>query len=265
MTVYSLAFNDRFVKPIMDNKVSKVVQFSFPKGKLLDKHKTSSAILVSVISGKVRFQAEEEVILESGQLLSLEPNVEHSVEALEDSVMLLTMTPSPSAHTIFKKNEEDHHTFPGAKETISPQLQSFVLEHSDLLKVLEHAINSLEIPDYETADQIIKEELDKHFRYEEEILFPLLGKYIGTDAGPIAVMLSEHRTIRRLHEAFNNTMAVGKNEHINEITKDFRPLSELLRAHITKEDNVLFPMASRVMSEEDKNEVEHRVNQENEK
>ncbi|WEG13801.1 cupin domain-containing protein [Pullulanibacillus sp. KACC 23026] len=103
MKVYSLTFNESFVKPILDNQVSRVVQFSFTKGKVLEKHKTSSAILVSVLSGKVRFKAEEEVVLQSGGLLSLEPSVEHSVEALEDSVMLLTLTPSPSAHPTFDK------------------------------------------------------------------------------------------------------------------------------------------------------------------
>ena len=107
MQVYSLAFReDKFIHPVMDNQVSKVVQFSFPKGKILEKHKTSSDILVLVISGQVRFKANEEVVLQPGQILSLEPNIEHYVEALEDSVMILTLTPSPSAHTIFKPKEE---------------------------------------------------------------------------------------------------------------------------------------------------------------
>lgn len=264
MNVYSLNFNTNFATPIMDNKVSKVVQFSFPKGKVLKKHKTSSSILVLVIMGKVRFIAEEEVLLETGQLVSLEPNVEHSVEAIEDSVMLLTLTPSPSSHTLFKPNETEHHTFPGAKESISPQLQSFVLEHNELLQVLERATNHSEMAELEGADQLIEEELTKHFRYEEDILFPLLGKYIGTENGPIAVMLSEHETIRGLHEAFHRSMLENKG-NATQIIQDFLPLAEMLKTHITKEDNVLFPMASRIMSEEDKNEVEDRVKLENSK
>ncbi len=102
MQVYSLAFNENFIRPVLDNQVSKVVQFSFSKGKVLEKHRTSSPILVQVLSGKVRFTAEEEVMLEPGRLVSLEPNVEHAVEALEDSVVVLILTPSPSAHTILK-------------------------------------------------------------------------------------------------------------------------------------------------------------------
>jgi quercetin dioxygenase-like cupin family protein len=123
MEIYPLAFKEHFILPIMDNKASKVVQFSFPKGKILDKHTTSSHILVLVVSGQVRFRADEEVLLQSGQLVSLEPNVEHSVEALEDSIMLLILTPSPSAHTIFKPSEAGRHT-PGFEEkpSIEPNL-----------------------------------------------------------------------------------------------------------------------------------------------
>lgn len=96
MHVYPLQFQQQFVIPLLNNGVSKVVQFNFPKGKILPGHKSSSDILVQVISGQVRFQAgQEEALLSAGQLLSLEPNIEHSVEALEDSVMLLIMTPSP--------------------------------------------------------------------------------------------------------------------------------------------------------------------------
>jgi quercetin dioxygenase-like cupin family protein len=105
MEHYSLAFQENFIRPVLDNKVSKVVQFSFPKGKVLQKHKTSSAILVQVLSGKVKFEAGEERILEPLQMVSLPPNVEHSVVALEESVMLLTLTPSPSMHTILRPTE----------------------------------------------------------------------------------------------------------------------------------------------------------------
>lgn len=95
MQLVQLSFSDHFVQPILDNQVSKVVQFSFPKGKVLQKHKTSSHILLLLVCGQVRFTAEEEVLFQANQIISLEPNVEHSVEALEDSILLLIQTPSP--------------------------------------------------------------------------------------------------------------------------------------------------------------------------
>lgn len=108
MHTYSLAFKERFAHTILDNQVSRVVQFSFPKGKILDTHKTSSDILVQVIHGRVKFKAAdmEETWLQPGELLSLEPHVEHAVEALEDSVVLLILTPSPSSHSIFKPDPD---------------------------------------------------------------------------------------------------------------------------------------------------------------
>jgi hemerythrin-like domain-containing protein len=192
--------------------------------------------------------------------------VEHSVEALEESVMLLILTPSPAAHTIFRPSEADHHSFgPEAKQSIAGQLRSFVQEHEELLHVLDRAAGGYEAAAYTAADQMIEEELNKHFRYEEEILFPILGKYIGTGAGPIAVMLSEHQTIRNLHRAYHQRLAqlhqgLGAE---SDVVEAFGPLEDMLRTHITKEDNVLFPMASRVMSEEDKNEVARKVQYEN--
>jgi quercetin dioxygenase-like cupin family protein len=100
--VYPLKFEEQFVKPILDNSVSKVVQFSFPKGKVLQKHNTSSDILVFVLQGRIQFSTNEEVTLQAGDMVSLEKNVEHSLKALEQSLVILVLTPSPAAHSIFK-------------------------------------------------------------------------------------------------------------------------------------------------------------------
>jgi quercetin dioxygenase-like cupin family protein len=62
---------------------------------VLERHKTSSDILVFVLQGKIRFKANEEVVLQAGGLVSLEKNVEHSIEAIEESLVVLVLTPSP--------------------------------------------------------------------------------------------------------------------------------------------------------------------------
>jgi quercetin dioxygenase-like cupin family protein len=82
MNIYTLQrkilmnFAESFIRPVLDNGVSKVVQFSFSKGKVLEKHKTSSDILVFVLQGKIRFKANEEAVLQAGDLVSLEKNAE---------------------------------------------------------------------------------------------------------------------------------------------------------------------------------------------
>ncbi len=78
------------------------MKFSFPKDKELQKHKTTSDILVIVMEGNIKFIAGEEHQLNSGDMITVEKNVEHSIEALEQSVVLVIMTPSPTLHTILK-------------------------------------------------------------------------------------------------------------------------------------------------------------------
>jgi len=100
MNIYSLSFEQHFVRPVLDNGVSKVVKFSFPKGKILPKHKTTSDILVFVLQGKIRFVADGEAVLAQNDMISLGKQIEHSIEALEDSLVVLVLTPSPESHPI---------------------------------------------------------------------------------------------------------------------------------------------------------------------
>lgn len=274
MNLYSLAFSETFIQPVLDNGVSKVVQFSFPQGKVLEKHKTSSDILVFVLKGKIRFTAGEAVEIQAGQMLSLDKNIEHGIEALEESVVTLVLTPSPSAHTIFKPNLQNiagdpHHGMVdgSGKDLISPQLRSFVEEHEELLAVLDKALGDFNEEAYFAAEKMVADELNQHFRYEEQYLFPSLGKYIGTTVGPIAVMLAEHKMIRERHADFSQQLSAWKSGQADEgkVAKSFAELENLLRTHVNKEDNVLFPMASRAMSEEDKDEVARQVSLEKEK
>jgi quercetin dioxygenase-like cupin family protein len=55
-----------------------------------------------LLQGKVRFTVHEEVELAAASMISLEKQVEHSIDALEDSLVVLELTPSPEAHSMFK-------------------------------------------------------------------------------------------------------------------------------------------------------------------
>ncbi|RAP76548.1 hypothetical protein [Paenibacillus montanisoli] len=105
MKVQPLQFTESFIEPVMDNGVSKVVKFSFPKDKELQKHKTTSDILVFVLDGHIRFVAGEEFYLKAGDMINVEKEIEHSITALEKSIVLVVMTPSPSYHTILKPSQ----------------------------------------------------------------------------------------------------------------------------------------------------------------
>ena len=103
------------------------------------------------------------------------------------------------------------------------------------------------------------EALDLHSRREEEVLFPLMAQYIGRETGPIAVMEYEHEQAKRRLGGF-----LARMEEIDgSIEADVaRPTAgevaeavQILSDHFRKEENVLFPMAERILSDEEKEQL----------
>jgi quercetin dioxygenase-like cupin family protein len=93
-----------YVQILSDITTARVVLFAFRKGQELKKHHTSSQLLVQVLRGKVLFStASSSVEMQAGTLVQLETNVEHNVIAQTDAVMLLTMTPGPTYHSMARE------------------------------------------------------------------------------------------------------------------------------------------------------------------
>jgi hemerythrin-like domain-containing protein len=89
-----------------------------------------------------------------------------------------------------------------------------------------------------------------HHAKEEKHLFPALEHAgIPRERGPIGVMLSEHELGRKYIAGIAAALErYGKEEEAaEEIVRSARAYSHLLRAHISKENQVLFPMAERVL------------------
>jgi quercetin dioxygenase-like cupin family protein len=100
-----------YVQVLSDVGAARVVLFAFKAGQQLKEHRTSSQIQVQALSGRVEFAATgQSVELEAGVLLQLEANIPHSVTALSDAVILVTMTPSPSYHSL--EREVFQHAVP---------------------------------------------------------------------------------------------------------------------------------------------------------
>lgn len=82
-----------------------------------------------------------------------------------------------------------------------------------------------------------------HHAKEEQALFPALTRAgVPVDGGPIGVMLAEHQQGRDLIAAMASTDGAPR-------AASARRYGELLRAHILKENEVLFPMADAVLDE----------------
>lgn len=70
----------------------RVVLIVMKSGGRLEKHQTEGRISVHALDGRIRFStAERSVELAAGQMLMLEHDIPHDVEAVDDSAILLTI------------------------------------------------------------------------------------------------------------------------------------------------------------------------------
>ena len=98
-----------------------------------------------------------------------------------------------------------------------------------------------------------------HHGKEEDLLFPALESVgVSRNGGPIGVMLAEHDAgraeVRGLAKALEDD-PVRNPAAANAFRKHAEDYINLLRAHIEKENNVLFRIAEQHLSTEQKNEL----------
>ncbi|MBI3393064.1 MAG: hemerythrin domain-containing protein [Nitrospirae bacterium] len=101
----------------------------------------------------------------------------------------------------------------------------------------------------------IEDELDIHLLREEKILFPPLEAFLPRDSGPLAVMLAEHDDLRRDEAKMKELLAAGPGSSAAQLREVALRFVGVLKAHIQKEDNILFPMAEMHLSASDKERI----------
>lgn len=110
----------------------------------------------------------------------------------------------------------------GAGEDVSRDLEKFTVVLADLVDAHHHG-------------------------KEEDILFAAMVEAgFPSDGGPIAVMLHEH-DLGRAHVQALRSFGALPTLPIGPATTHARAFGELLRNHIQKEDNILYPMATRLL------------------
>ncbi len=96
-------------------------------------------------------------------------------------------------------------------------------------------------------------ESEPHYLREENVLFPLLEKHGITQ--PPRIMWMEHDMIRDVKKDLKNLKENYKNIPFNEFIEKLENLSinlsELLASHFMKENQILFPTAMKVLTEEE--------------
>jgi len=98
-----------------------------------------------------------------------------------------------------------------------------------------------------------------HHEKEEDNLFPAMVAHgFQEDEGPVAVMLDEHEQGRQLVGAMCDAverLEGGEAEAATEVVRNAMGYVAVLRQHIMKEDNILFPMAEQALPEEQKGQL----------
>lgn len=94
-----------------------------------------------------------------------------------------------------------------------------------------------------------------HNRKEEEQLFPLLeARGLPRSGGPLAVMLDEHAQVRehltRL-DASARAYCAGDHTQLPALRAAFTDYAALCKSHFWKENDILYPMARRLLSASD--------------
>ena len=99
--------------------------------------------------------------------------------------------------------------------------------------------------------------LDRHIRFEEDVLFPAVETRAGLPrhAGPTAVMRAEHVQIRTCLAGITDALAA---DGAGAVQIRARMLS-VLGGHNLKEEQILYPMADRALGREEADALASRL------
>ncbi len=134
-------------------------------------------------------------------------------------------------------------------------------EHEDALAALqrlESAAHALQVDPTSEPDRrvvhavlrILTAAVRDHNKKEEDLLFPLLG-----DEAPTAIFEEEHRRLWALERELADLLDVA-DPRTSAVALD---IVELLRAHIARENEVLFPMARELLGPREMESLAERL------
>lgn len=131
----------------------------------------------------------------------------------------------------------------------------YILQLIDVMDVMTTS-SEPDITDLEDAVDLIKRFADGlHHSKEETLLFPLMAEHgFSTQQGPVAMMLHEHTQGRNFVKGMSENIESFKNGDLSALAliyQNMRGYGNLLRNHISKENNVLFKMADQALSKDE--------------
>lgn len=140
-------------------------------------------------------------------------------------------------------------------------IQSMMDEHQIILRVLasvevlvtadEHDAEPVET--FRETVRFLREFADRlHHAKEEDLLFPMMeAAGVPAEQGPTAVMRHEHEEGRALVRRMAHLSDAQVKFDRTAFAQPALDFVQLLRAHIGKEDHILYPMAQRMIRDTD--------------
>ncbi|MFL1706062.1 cupin domain-containing protein [Campylobacter sp. MOP7] len=96
-------FNGIKVVKLFEGSGSKEIRINLQKGHEMKEHQAPGAIMVQVLSGKIEFSVGSDVqILNSLDMIALDANIPHALNALEDSIVRLSLSKNDDVSRVFK-------------------------------------------------------------------------------------------------------------------------------------------------------------------
>jgi regulator of cell morphogenesis and NO signaling len=278
---------------IIDTPDLKLVMICMQQGQAIAWHRSNLPITVFVFRGEIDFgvrdpEQEQVYRLSAGMSLTLPAGFDHNLAAIQESVVLVFKSSNPDKSNQIRNQMKLKEARPmnqpngvgcmahgcgGPAETsYSAAIQQLFHEHPPLRQQMEQLVHQAQQLVERSGEQAVAEiqqlaeqesqfmrELEVHSEKEEQGLFPMLGRYIGTETGPIAVMEYEHSEAKRNLAEFERQVSQLKEplttEQLQAITAPLVRGCQILFEHFMKEENVLFPMAEKMLQPQEKEEL----------
>ena len=244
-------------KPVIDLAGStKVVLFSLDQGQEITPHTAPFPAEVIVVEGRLEVlvgKVSQPVL--PHQVIDLPAGLAHGVKALEPSRFLLIMRrgaqmPTPQAKEEACASHGCGHEAPEGPAVQHPVLLQWMAEHEEAGKHLNRMEQATHRRDWEAVKEgalWLYTELKVHNEAEETYLFPLMDPLFGGGHGPTACMREEHRQLWDLTLMVLGDITDGAARNPDQCERLSFQLITTLRSHIEKENNVLYPMAERML------------------
>jgi hemerythrin-like domain-containing protein len=112
-----------------------------------------------------------------------------------------------------------------------------------------------------SAARYIEEEVSVHNRSEEDLLFPALERHVE---GPTKSLRADHKELAEANGEFEESIRkVRQNPYdrvaITELVSTGKHVVKIFVNHIHKENDILFPIARKVLSKEELKSIARRI------